>query len=263
MKSVRFGLSLVILLLVFSCKKDKQDDGNGKIVFRFNHVVDNQNVVFDTLLYVNAAGNHYSLTDFRYFISDVTLIRADGDRVLISKDKDIYYVDSQIPSTYTWEVSDDIPAGIYDSITFTFGINEAKNKNGLFINPPEVNMFWPDFLGGGYHLMQMNGMWIDTGGNPQPFNFHLGIGRDTTNTGTIVFKQNYFETTLPSSGFSMGKNKKLEINVVMNIDSWFKTPHIWDWNVIGGAIMQNQAAMNMAKENGYDVFTVGQIKEIQ
>ncbi len=33
--------------------------------------------------------------------------------------------------------------------------------------------------------------------------------------------------------------------------------HIYDHNYWGGAIMQNQPAMHMAKENGFDVFTVG------
>ena len=46
----------------------------------------------------------------------------------------------------------------------------------------------------------------------------------------------------------------------MNIDSWFKTPHDFDFNYWGGFIMEIQPAMQMAKENGYDVFTTGEIK---
>jgi hypothetical protein len=46
----------------------------------------------------------------------------------------------------------------------------------------------------------------------------------------------------------------------MNIESWFQTPHIYDHNYWGGAIMQNQAAMQMAKENGFDVFEIGVIR---
>jgi hypothetical protein len=43
----------------------------------------------------------------------------------------------------------------------------------------------------------------------------------------------------------------------MNVDSWFKTPHINDHNYWGGASIQKQPALQMVKENGFDVFTVG------
>ncbi len=33
--------------------------------------------------------------------------------------------------------------------------------------------------------------------------------------------------------------------------------HIYDHNYWSGAIMQKQPAMQMVKENGFDVFTVG------
>jgi hypothetical protein len=37
----------------------------------------------------------------------------------------------------------------------------------------------------------------------------------------------------------------------------FKMLHIYDHNYWGGAIMQKQPAIQMVKENGFDVFTVG------
>ena len=65
---------------------------------------------------------------------------------------------------------------------------------------------------------------------------------------------------LPNSAFTIEENKTRNIEIIMNIDSWFDTPHIYDHNYWGGAIMQNQEAMQMVKENGFDVFTVGKIQ---
>jgi hypothetical protein len=65
---------------------------------------------------------------------------------------------------------------------------------------------------------------------------------------------------LPASAFSVEENKTTHFEIIMNIDSWFKTPHIYDHNYRGGAIMQKQPAMPMAKENGADVFKVGIIR---
>ncbi|HRY32360.1 MAG TPA: hypothetical protein P5531_05280 [Bacteroidales bacterium] len=258
-------LMIIMLLsaLCYACRKDKpsEEEEKGKIVFRFVHLVDGQAVVYDTMKYTNTAGNHYMITDMQYFISDVVLHASDGSKKMINEWQDIYYVDTYIPSTFEWQVYDAIPPGHYDSISFTFGINKEKNKNGLFVNPPEVNMFWPDFLGGGFHYLKLNGRWKTQAATLLPFNFHTGIGADTIGPGQVVFVHNYFNVNLKNSSFTVNKGRNTVIEIVMNIESWFHTPHVWDWDSIGGAIMENQSAMLWARENGFDVFTIGEKTE--
>ena len=257
------GLAFVAFM---GCTKGFKDPnlGGGKIVLKFAHYVDGQPLVKDTMKYVNAAGNIYSITEIEYFISDVVLHKSDGSNQFIYQWKDIQYVDEALPATTTWNIFDKIKPGNYDSISFTFGISKAKNISFMYVNPPEVNMAWPDQLGGGYHYIMINGFWKDLNNQRTPYNFHLGIGQiysGPNNTGTITgFVQNYFNVSLKNSGFSVQNGQTKEIQIIMNIDSWFKTPHIFDFNYWGGAIMQNQPAMQMAKENGFDVFTVGGIK---
>lgn len=266
--------SLVFFFLIFisfySCKKkDKTDDTvpieTGHINFKFLHYVDGQPLHKDSMMYVNAAGNQYEVNQLMYFISDVTLYKSGGTKKIIDDWKDINYVDIDIPSTLTWNVYDSIPVGTYDSITFIFGITAEKNKSFMFVNSPEVNMMWPDVLGGGYHYMMLNGKWIDTTNAVENFNFHMGIGQlYKSNVITVdsiyAFVQNYFTVSLANSSFTLSNNETKEIEIIMNIDSWFNTPHIYDHNYWGGSIMQIQPAMQMIKENGYDVFTVGNIK---
>lgn len=237
----------------------------GKIAFNFKHLVNGQELIKDSMNYINAAGNHYEINEIQYFISDVKLYKAGGNAIMIHKWKDICYIDIDIPSTLRWEVFDDIPAGNYDSVTFVFGIPEEKNQSFMYVNPPEVNMFWPDVLGGGYHYLKLNGQWRDTTNTIQPFNFHLGIGQlykgNVINTDSIyAFVQNYFTVSLPGSAFTVNKNQTQEFNIIMNIESWFETPFIYDHNYWGGAIMQNQQAMQAAKENGKDVFELDIMK---
>jgi len=257
-----------IFIVVTSCKKPIENPPVaeiGHISFKFTHLVDGQPLQTDTMMYVNAAGNPYSIYDLRYFISDVTLHKSGGTTKIISDWKDIDYVDNSIPSTLTWAVYDSIPVGSYDSISFTFGISAAKNISFMFVNPPEVNMMWPDLLGGGYHYMMINGKWKDSINQVENFNFHLGIGQlyhsnAIDNTDSIyAFVQNYFHVTLPNSAFTITEGTTRHVEIIMNIDSWFKTPHNWDFNHWGQNIMQNQAAMQTVKENGHDVFTTGMI----
>jgi hypothetical protein len=268
--TVRNHFQVLLLLIIASCLSACRDDDKpqaeaGRIVFDFLHKVDGDLLKMDTFCYINAAGNHYKIDQLMYFISDVKLYKSDGSVYLIDDWKDIDYVDIEIASTLRWDVFDPIPAGTYDSISFTFGITESKNKSFIFVNAPEVNMMWPDVLGGGYHYLMINGKWKDPANIEQPFNFHLGIGQlyksNVIEVDSIyAFVQNYFNVSLPKAAFTIGNNQTRNIEIVMNVDSWFKTPHIYDHNFWGGAIMQNQSAMQMAKENGFDVFTTGSIQ---
>jgi len=256
-----------LLLINVSCNNEEPDDNttSGHISFTFTHMVDGSPMAKDVMKYINAAGNPYEINQVMYFISDVTLYKSDGTKKLISDWTDNHYVDFDIPSTLTWEVYDDIAAGAYDSISFIFGFTAEKNKSFMFVNPPEVNMMWPDILGGGYHYMMINGSWKDNSNVIKSFAFHMGIGQlyksNVIEVDSIyAFVQNYLEVRLPNSAFTIEENKTRQIEIIMNVDSWFKTPHVYDHNFWGGAIMQNQPAMQMAKENGFDVFKTGTIE---
>lgn len=259
--------ALLIPFFFLSCKKDHDDPAEvfGKIKFSFSHQIDGQALQQDTMIYVNDAGNEYLLTELQYFISDVVLHHKDGRKVLLDQWKDIHYVDQDIPSTLTWDVFDKLPVGQYDAISFTFGISGEKNHTLMYLNPPERDMFWPVFLGGGYHYLKINGKWKTMNQDIYSFNFHLGIGQIYASNVVVVdsitgFVQNYFEVNLPGSSFTMVDGKTTQVNLVMNIANWFRSPHIYNHDIQGGYTMQNQTVMQMIRENGWDVFSIGSIE---
>lgn len=253
-------LSLLAIFLLSGCKKESNEEiiqASGNIKFEFYHYCDGEPLDFDIRKYVNEAGNEYMVNEIQYFISDVTLY-GNGREYLIEAWKDIHYVDSDIESTMKWDVYDDIPAMAYEGIRFTFGICEEKNVTLMYTDPPESLMFWPQYLGGGYHYMKLNGKWLDTNGLERPFDFHLGIGQVyDSQTGEITgFIQNYFTVEVTGASFVVEDGKETIIRLVMNVDRWFKNPHTYDHDEWGGDIMQNQAAMKLGCENGQDVFEV-------
>ena len=257
-------ISFVLIIAIFfsfSCKKEKaltDEQNKGNIVLKFAHYIDGNPVQMDTMMYTNAAGNHYQINDFRYIISDVQFHKSDGKIIDINECNWAYYVDNTIPSTLTWNICDKLPFGSYDSISFRFGIINAKNLSNIFVNPPESNMAWPVVLGGGYHYMQLDGKWEDSINEIENFNTHLGIGRVIAGSDTL-FADNSFHVRLANSGFTLTAESTPEIQLIMNIDSWYKTPYIFDFNYYGQAIMMNQDAMHKISANGNDVFTVGYI----
>ncbi|MDZ7740496.1 MAG: MbnP family protein [Bacteroidota bacterium] len=172
--NLRNYISLLLLLTAFSScnKKDEPEpESKQKISLHFFHRVDGEAVVFDTMIYENAAANPYLINEIKWFISDLSLIKANGDSLLLNGWKDMHYIDTDLPETHTWKVFDNIPAGDYQEIRFTFGISEEKNQSFMFPNPPERDMFWPEYLGGGYHYMKLNGKWKEPNGNITPLIF--------------------------------------------------------------------------------------------
>jgi hypothetical protein len=270
----RVHLSIVLSILVVSlailaaCRKGEPEPMHpaGTLKLLLSHNVAGAPLVKNELRYVNAASNPYMITEVKYFISDIVLYRSGIPPTIIDNPKDIFYIDEDITSTKTIQVMNAIPEGSYDSIGFTFGIPEAKNRSYMFANPPESIMGWPEILGGGYHYMMMNGKWQDTAGMMQPFNFHLGVGQLYHGQGYNVdsiymYVQNCFRVNLTGSSFVVHDKESITLRITMNIESWFNTPHVYDHNYWGGGIMQNQAAMQMARENGYDAFSCERVTE--
>ena len=234
-------LFLLSSLLFSACNKD-EDDALTKLEFSFSHTIDGAALVFDTIKFTNAAANTYSITTLKYFISDITLHKPSGEKVWINEE---HYVDARDNSTLSFSPDMEIENGSFSHITFTFGLDSIKNVTGRFPNAPESNMEWPEVMGGGYHYMKMEGKF-DSSGVVKNYNTH---------TGPTMGNQNYVLVTLPSSSFT-ASGATVKANITMNINEWYEDPNLYDFNVVGSAIMGKQNVQQMLKENGADAFSV-------
>lgn len=258
-----------IVLLVFTtlvaCNKPK---GYGDLTLNIGYSINDKALITDTLCYTNEAGNTFMITEIQWFLSDMELIDENGDwhslqhrnvSTLFPIPQDgIFYIDTNIPESQAIQMAS-LPCGRYTSLRFTFGLDAEDNRSGLFSDPPEANMFWPEPLGGGYHYMKLNGRYLDENKQLAPLNIHLGIGQNEDQT---EFYQNCFTVELPID-FTITENTENQLFLTMIIDNWFRNPNLYDFNEWGNAIMQNQAAQQALKENGNDVFRIGQNTENQ
>ncbi|OFX80541.1 MAG: hypothetical protein A2X12_08405 [Bacteroidetes bacterium GWE2_29_8] len=258
---------IILCSILFACsKKDNKDNeiplvnNSAKLKITFSHYCNGKPVVYDSMMYYNKAGNKYEITEIQYFISDVVLYKNGQKQITINQWNDIYYIDTNLPETFVWEVFDQISPDNYDSIAFTFGINKAKNISFMFVNPPERDMFWPEVLGGGYHYLKLNGFWENIESQRKVFNFHLGPGQiytseNTTEVDSIIgFVDNSFFVSLKNSYITFEAGQTTEINIRMNVEKWFEYPTIFDFNIHESNMMQKQSSMKIASENGQYAF---------
>lgn len=287
MNKTCLSLAMLLAVLVSACTDDKEsapEPKTGAFMIEVLHSLDGNPLVTNEFKYTNAANNTYMVTEVQWFISELRLIKHNGDYVHIKDNEGIFYVDTDLPETLTIKPADAVPAGAYRGIAFTLGFDENQNISNRFVNPPESFMFWPVYLGGGYHYLKLNGKWEDDKGQFPSFNFHLGIGQIYDSTAqksqmlNLVeccapmhcegfqppddlkilpvkdFIHNHIELVLDDVDFEIVEDGTTTLMLDMKIERWFQSPHIYDHNDWGGSIMQNQQAMQLGCENAHDVF---------
>ena len=239
-------LFLFILLtsLIAGCKDDDEDMSPAPasperyLSFNFTFNVDNLPLIFNSIQYINDAGNQYSITKMRFYLSEISLVTDSNTKVLL---KNNLYVDAASPPVFKINLAT-IPSGNYTGLSFNIGLDSAQNITGYL---PSINenlyMEWPVVMGGGYHFMMFEGHFIDSTGTPG-FAMHLGTSASLC---PVSIQQT----------LSIGQADK-EIRLSMNINEWFRNPAIYDFNVDGNYIMGNVQAMSKLAANGVDVFSM-------
>lgn len=210
-----------------------------KIVFSFS--ANGQPLVLNEMRYTSAAGLRYQVSQVQFFVSNI----CTSDAKVISGKP--HYVDAEIPATQRLAIPDG--AEISDSLTFVFGIPDQENRSYMYRNPPENLMFWPDYLGGGYHYMKTNILYQAPDGQTSAFNCHIGRGQiynqDGEPTGYI---DNSVRITVPVVRDSAGN-----IVINLNVDRIFDYPSKALFTDYRG-IMNNQPAMSMFVKNITEAF---------
>jgi hypothetical protein len=162
---------LVLGSLGLGCGDDTQNPPrtDGSVRVQLDHSVGGQPLVFQDRRYTNAAGNHYEIYELKYYISNLRLLGSAGEITV----GDTHYRDAAVAATRTWTF-DVVPNGDYTGMRFTFGLDSLRNvTGGLPLTNENFAMAWPPDLGGGYHLMMLDGTF--TGSSPNdPWLAHLG-----------------------------------------------------------------------------------------
>ncbi len=141
--------------LVFtSCEKDKPIATD--ITINFTHTVDASELMTNSMIYTNEAGENYDIQTLKYLISDITLHSENGGSLLLDE---VHFIDISDESTFSLTYNE-VPNNNYTSISFDMGLDTAKNISNKYVNDDfHTTMFWPEPNGGGYHYMKLEGAY--------------------------------------------------------------------------------------------------------
>lgn len=169
-----FLYSSCLTLMFSACKKEETPvtstqakDGNLNIVF--DNMVGNDPVVMSQLSFLNAAGNTYSVSLLKYYVSNIELHKKDGS---VTKPGNYELINAADPASCTFSIGS-LTAGDYDTMVFYLGIDQARNHSGAQDGDLDVSkgMFWT--WNSGYSFFKHEGQYKNTAGQTKALIFHL------------------------------------------------------------------------------------------
>jgi len=172
---------LVALFIIPACKHDHDDDeikGFGSVEIEFDNQAAGSTLLFGTN-YTNAAGESLQFTTFDYYISNVVLIKSDGTRFVVPKDKSYFLCKHEDANTREVKI-DDVPAGDYTQLEFVVGVDSAKSVSAIgertgVLDPADGanGHYWS--WNSGYIFVKMEGTSPVAPAPDNIFQYHVGL----------------------------------------------------------------------------------------
>lgn len=187
--------------------------GNGapSLQLHITHILDAQPLVRNQVTYTNPSGEPFTISRFRYFLSNFSLETVEGKKSILPVS--YFLVDDAIDSSKIIRL-DNVPAGQYKSVRFLIGVDSIRNVSGVQTGAlaVESGMFWT--WNSGYIMAQLEGHSPVITSPTQEFLFHTG-GYKAANQ---VLK--YVELSFPQP-LSVAAGKQPEVQLSADVAKWF------------------------------------------
>ncbi len=237
----------LVLISLGACKKDPAIDKDikdpavpppvatpidfGKVSITFNNMAGTENLALNTGNYINANGDSFTVSVFRYYISNIVLTKDDG--TTYKQHESYHLVNTSNGITHTLEL-DSVPPGTYTGINFLLGVDSARNTSGpqLGALDPVLGMFWD--WNQGYIFMMMEGKSPSSTSYNNFLSFHLG---------GFTVPYNCIRKITPTFGADnlvVSKDHTSKIGIKTDILKMFSTPNkirfAFTSEAMGGAV---------------------------
>jgi hypothetical protein len=224
---MKLRVLLIALVMVLTyCKKDKKTEepvtppavtvGNAKVSFK--GVVDATDLVYNTSKYKTQYGDTFTVSMFKYYITNVVLVKEDGSKFY--ETNSYHLMDHSSASTTEFTITK-IPFGTYKSIQYLIGVDSIHNVSGAQDGDlaQSKGMYWPWL---GYINFKFEGSSNQAGSIDKTLVFHIGGYSGANNTNqqrSLTFGQDLV--------IADGKTPQLKLKT--NVNQLFQDPATLDF----------------------------------
>ena len=222
---------------------------SGALKILFEPMVGDSDLILGAQTYTNAAGNTYTVTMFKYYISNIKITKMDNS--VWSEPNSYHLVDHSDDNTTTITIPN-VPFSNYKAIEFMIGVDSTHNVSGAQSGDldPAKDMFWS--WNTGYIMAKCEGISPQSSATNHKIEFHIG-GFSGAN--------NVLKTVSPSlNGDTAKVTSQITpiIHMSANLDEWFSAPTVVDFSILNTVNMPGSSAKSIAN-NYVDMFSVEHI----
>ncbi len=180
-KNILIVLFTILTVFFTSCKKTEPINiaEKGSFTLEFENKVGNLPLVLNTQSYNNANGDSFTISSFKYYVSNITLTNTNG--LVYTLPENYILADASKPESLTTKLTN-IPAGDYTKLAFTIGVDRERNFAGAQTGAldPTLGMFWT--WNSGYIFVKLEGTSPQSTRANKSLIFHIGGVIDPNNT---------------------------------------------------------------------------------
>ncbi len=239
---------LLFILLNFIGLISSANPVNGnELLIDFRHYVGNDPLVFKEKEYTNELGQKFTVTKFKYYVSNIEL-RTDSGKVFSSDEYFLINEDEPLSKSISLK---GVPAGNYISISFIIGVDSLHNCSGLQEGAldPVKGMFWA--WNTGYIFLKLEGKSDVSTAQGGIFEYHIGGFKSPANSIRKV------SLKLVGIDFITEQLQLKMISIKANIAEILKTPVSIDFSFM--PVVSDLTNAEMVANNYSDMFSL--IKE--
>lgn len=224
MKSGILCLAVAALGLLSSCKKDGDvtpvtPQQKGTVAVAFENYAGSQALSLNSTTgfpYTNANGDVFKVTMYKYYVSNIRFVRADGTE--FAEPESYHLVDAGENSSLNFNMAN-VPAGTYTAVKVLLGVDSLRNVSGAQTGAldPAHGMFWT--WNSGYIMAKIEGLSPQSAVADGKITFHLG-GFD----GAYSVLN---EVTIPlPQPLVVGDNTNSTVTFRSDVLKWFAAPNM-------------------------------------
>lgn len=236
-------LLIAVTPLLTSCDDDDDTVAQADVIVEFNNTVNGQEIVLGKT-YTSPAADTYAVEDFKYFISNVKLMDANGTTVFTELNS--YHLINQTAGKTSFELKN-VPAGSYSQITFSLGVDEAHNHSTDQEGDldPSSDMVWD--WDTGYKFMLLEGTYT---GNTKSGGLIFHIGEDA----------NYTTFNMPLQvPLDIRTKPDYTLRITTDLNALFQNPHTVDFDELNTA-MGGANARKIADNYSKGFFSLAELR---
>jgi len=233
-------MAVLLVAMSFKVGPSTKKNNGAPLSISFDHFVGNKRLRLDTVNYKNALGQSFTITKFKYYVSNFHFKNSEGKDLFINE---TFLINEDEEETKKILLAK-IPEGNYTSMDFIIGVDSLHNCGGAQSGTldPVNAMYWA--WNTGYIFLKLEGQAGKSLSPGHFFEYHIGGYKQPTNC-------------IRKISFDLGKSEKTitkEIKIKVNVLEMLKTPNTIDFSKLSSVTDHKNAAV--LADNYKDMFEV-------